>query len=80
MPSKELIRRKNYIGEAIIAEREDEEDPDDKPQQAAPASSLHSKISKIAKLADESLKDYREQKKTTEVLAKEQALLSRARL
>jgi hypothetical protein len=78
LPSKDEMRKKNYIGESIIAEREDEDDPDDpkkKPSEPLVPSALGAKRSKIAKLCDESLKDYKEQKVSAEVQAKEKALL-----
>ena len=56
------MRRKNYIGEAVIAERDDEdegEDPGIKKAQQAP--STMAKRSRIAKLCDESLQQYKEQ-------------------
>jgi hypothetical protein len=78
LPSKDEMRKKNYIGESIIAEREDEYDPDDpnkKPSEPLVPSALGVKRSRIAKLCDESLKDYKEQKVSAEVQAKEKALL-----
>ena len=63
LPSKDEMRKKNYIGESIIAERENEDDPDDpnkKLSESLVPSSLGVKRSRIAKLCDESLKDYKE--------------------
>jgi len=78
LPTKDEMRKKNYIGESIIAEREDEDDPDDPNKKASESllpSALGAKRSRIAKLCDESLKDYKEQKVSAEVQAKEKALL-----
>jgi hypothetical protein len=69
LPSKEETRRKNYIGDSIIAERDDEhvdcEDREIPMRQEEAAKS--SKVSKIAKLCNESLREYKEQRRHQDI-------------
>ncbi|TNV83252.1 hypothetical protein FGO68_gene6928 [Halteria grandinella] len=88
LPSKDEMRRKNFIGDAVIAERADEHTDMDESFEQGNSESVavvgskpqrRSKVSMIGQLCDESLKDYKQQQKQLSIKKAEDQILKQAK-
>eukprot|EP00347_Sterkiella_histriomuscorum_P018145 403346620 len=90
LPTKQEMKKKNYIGDAIIAERNEQDENEDdllaqqqllSQNQTNPNKpSYLSKFSKITQLYDESTKEYKTQQKELGIKQEEQAIVMKAKL
>ncbi|CDW79344.1 elmo domain-containing protein 3-like [Stylonychia lemnae] len=85
LPTKDEVRRKNYIGDAIIAERNegDEIDDDsDQPQNYQDGNNVagyRSKMMRITQICEESIKDYKDQIKQLNIKQAEDDIVKKAK-